>query len=141
MAEINHTFITGRIINEPEIKVGNSVQYLKITVANQVSYDKGEVKGKTNFYNILLFGKDADKFSHLKKGDRVSAEGRCEVDINEHNGRSYTNLNLMNCRVTHLADFKRTNKTTGESYDTSNVEGGSNNLEFEDDDLTDEFPF
>jgi single-strand DNA-binding protein len=80
---INYTHQIGRLTRDPESKKltsGTTVTSFSIA-NNETWYDKNtqEKKEKTEFHNIVVFGKPAESAAqHLKKGQEVSIQGKIQ---------------------------------------------------------------
>jgi single-strand DNA-binding protein len=101
MKSNQYVSVKGRITAKPEVKKsekGN--EWAKVGLA--VNYEKKDKKGKkkeeVTFYDLLLFGKQSEIFSKLKKGDYVKAEGDYlqEIYINKKGEPGINNSVLVN---------------------------------------------
>jgi single-strand DNA-binding protein len=75
--------LIGRTTAKPEVKKSkNDKDYSKFSLAvNSKSKDeKGKEVEKATFYNILTFGKRAEKTANLKKGQLMRVVGDLEVE-------------------------------------------------------------
>ena len=80
---MNKIIITGRIVNDLEIKaVGSGTEVCNFTVAVDRRYKKDGEERQTDFFDATVFGKSAaflTKYFH--KGDGINIEGRMESRI------------------------------------------------------------
>lgn len=85
MSGVNKVIILGRVGQEPK----KSGPALKFSVATSEKWkDKsGESQERTEWHNIVVFGKLADICEqYLKKGSQVYVEGRIQTDKYEKDG-------------------------------------------------------
>ncbi len=76
--DINHVFLIGRLVKDPEIKyTASGMPVTKFTIANNVSYvQNNEKKEYVNFFDINIWGNQAVNCEkYLKKGSQVAIEG------------------------------------------------------------------
>ena len=80
---MNKIIITGRIVNDLEIKaVGSGTEVCNFTVAVDRRYKKDGEERQTDFFDCTVFNKSAaflTKYFH--KGDGINIEGRMESRI------------------------------------------------------------
>jgi single-strand DNA-binding protein len=81
MNDLNSVFLVGRLTADPESKksrTGGGV--LKLRIANNhysFNEEKKEYEEETGFFNIVVFGRPAEKLpSSLAKGTRIGVNGR-----------------------------------------------------------------
>lgn len=88
MASLNRAMILGRLGKEPQIKYtanGNAVCNLSVATS-KVWNDNGEKKEKTQWHNIVVWGKSAENCNlYLSKGREVYVEGTIETRSYEDN--------------------------------------------------------
>jgi single-strand DNA-binding protein len=86
---MNNVSIVGRVGNDPEIKE----KVVKFSIATNDGF--GDSK-KTNWHNIVAFGKQKDIIAqYVKKGNQLAITGR--IDYNKSDdGRVYTSIILEN---------------------------------------------
>jgi len=96
MAGVNKVLLIGRLGKDPEVKYsqGGSA-FCSFSLATSESWkDKqtGEKKERTEWHNIIMFGKVAEiAGEYLKKGSQVYLEGSLQTDSWEKDGvKRYT---------------------------------------------------
>lgn len=75
--------IIGRVVQNPEIKKSksdNSYSQVRVAVNARSKDRKGNAKDKATFYNVLTFGKRAEKVTRIQKGTLVRAMGELDAD-------------------------------------------------------------
>lgn len=87
----------GRLVRDPELKVGNSgSEYCKFTIANDRKHKDENGKTITDFIDCVAFGKTAafiDKYFH--KGDGANIMGRFESErYTDKDGKNRTSWGL-----------------------------------------------
>jgi single-strand DNA-binding protein len=81
---MNNVNLLGRLGQDPQTTNG----VCKISVATN---DGTKDKPKTNWHNVVSFGKTAEILqNYLKKGDQIAINGR--VDYNKHEDKTYTSI-------------------------------------------------
>lgn len=87
MLSVNKAIIIGNIGKDPELRhTENGTAVLKFSVAttNKWKDKEGEWQEKTDWHNIVVFGKKAETVNEfLKKGTPVYIEGRIQTDVVE----------------------------------------------------------
>jgi len=87
MLSVNKAIIVGNIGKDPQLSyTTNNTAILKFSVAttNRWKDQEGEFQEKTNWHNIIVFGKRAEKLNELlQKGTPVYVEGRIQNDVVE----------------------------------------------------------
>lgn len=140
MKDQNSIMITGTVTKDAELKYGASGgAYCKFSVANNYFYDSKNGQ-KSTFYNIDLFGKQAEKYAPLlMKGDRVAILGQHKIDKFEYNGEQKERNVIFDCEIKVLGKItKKGTDKTNVNHETSDEATSNTDIEFEDDD---EFPF
>lgn len=94
MAGLNKVMVIGRLGRDPEIKYSQSgLAVCNFSVATSESWaDKttGEKQEKTEWHNIVCFGKQAEIIEkYLSKGSQVYLEGRLQTDQYEKEGQTH----------------------------------------------------
>ena len=92
MSGVNKVILIGRLGKDPDIRVmPNGDTLANISIATSETWkDKntGEKKEKTQWHNVVIFGKLADIASqYLKKGSNVYIEGKLHTEKYEKNGQ------------------------------------------------------
>lgn len=80
---VNKAILVGRITKDPELKsLPSGIQVCSFSIAtNEVYKDKsGEKQEKTEFHNIVVFGKTAENVaSYMSKGNEIYIEGKIQT--------------------------------------------------------------
>jgi len=82
---INKVIIVGNLGNDPEVRfTPNGSAVTKISIATSESWkdkNSGQTKDKTEWHNVVFFGKLAEiAGEYLKKGSQVYIEGKLKTD-------------------------------------------------------------
>jgi single-strand DNA-binding protein len=85
MNDLNSVFIVGRVAADPQVRSAKSgMKVLSLRIANHhYSFDeeKKEYAEETGFFNVVMFGRQAEKWgASLKKGQRIGVNGRLSQD-------------------------------------------------------------
>lgn len=101
---MNKVFLLGRLTRDPEIRYTESqLAVAKFSLAIDDGY--GEKK-KTNFINIIAFGKTAEVCEkHIGKGARCAVEGKLSSGSYEKDGRKVYTMDVVADRI-EIIDFK-----------------------------------
>jgi single stranded DNA-binding protein len=93
MSDINRVVLSGRVGQDPEKKTAGSTELatLSIAVASWGGQDKGE---QTTWVNLNLWGNRAKVAQYIRKGMKITVEGR--LQIRKHEGKYYTAVNVDN---------------------------------------------
>lgn len=85
--DINKAIISGRLTQNPQPRTattGKSVTSLTIATNQTWPDDSGKIREKTEYHNVLVWGKLADNADqYLVKGQEVYIEGRHETSYYE----------------------------------------------------------
>jgi single-strand DNA-binding protein len=80
--DINRVTIVGRLTRDPELAhlpSGTAVLKLGVAVNGRQKDDAGNWTDKPNFFDVKVFGNQADALSqHLSKGRRIGVDGRLD---------------------------------------------------------------
>ncbi len=101
---LNKAFLIGRLTNDPQLRSlpsGQSICSFGIAT-NRYFVDKtGQKQEKTEFHNIVLFGKLAEIASkYLKKGGLVFVEGRIQSRTwQDSSGNQKTRVEIIGERI------------------------------------------
>jgi single-strand DNA-binding protein len=83
MSSVNKAIILGRLGKDPEVRympAGDAVASLSVATSEQYKDKSGEKKEKTEWHNIVIFGKLAEiAGQYLKKGSLAFFEGRIQT--------------------------------------------------------------
>lgn len=77
---MNQVILVGRVAREVQLrKTSNGKPYLFLTIAVSGYWDRRKKKEVTDFIPVTIWGKEAEKASHLVKGSLVRITGRVSV--------------------------------------------------------------
>jgi len=99
MASLNRVFLMGNLTRDPELKFtpqGTAIAKFSIAVNRQYKGSDGELKKQTDFFNIVVWGKQGENCSkYLAKGRPVHVEGRLQnrsYETQDHQKRTVTEI-------------------------------------------------
>lgn len=96
---VNKVIIVGRLTRDPELRTttsGQTVASVSVATNNFWTDKSGQKQEKTEFHNIVLWGKTAELAGqYLVKGQEAYFEGRMET-------RKYTDKSGVERRVTEI---------------------------------------
>jgi single-strand DNA-binding protein len=99
MAYLNKIFLMGNLTRDPELKFtpqGQAIAKFSIAVNRSFKGSDGEMKKQTDFFNIIVWGKQGENCSkYLSKGRPVHIEGRLQ-------NRSYETQDKQKRTVTEI---------------------------------------
>jgi len=119
MAGVNKAIIVGRIGKAPDIRNlsgGSTVANFSVATSEQWK-DKqtGEKKEKTEWHNIVAFGKLAEICGeYLKKGQQIYLEGRIQTESYEKDGIMRYSTKIIASQMLMLGG--RNSSSTSDSY-------------------------
>ena len=142
----NLVILTGRLNKDPELKFGASgTAYCKFTLAvNRMKKDD-----PADFIFCSAFGKTAELIAeYVKKGHQLGVQGRIQQDTYEKDGEKISKTGVTVDKIEFLENNK-TESTTSEPKKSNKVNPKPDlnlgepkvEINFEDDDSLDEFPF
>ena len=80
---LNRVMLIGNLGADPEIKhleSGTSVANFSLATSESYKDKSGEWQDKTEWHNIVAWGKAADRTEKLKKGQRIYLEGKLTTE-------------------------------------------------------------
>ena len=109
MRGINKVILIGNLGKDPETKQLSNQAVTNFSVATSESWkDKqsGESKEKTEWHNIVCFGRLAEiAGEYLRKGSKVYIEGKLQTDKYEKDGQTHYSTKI-NARELQMLDGK-----------------------------------
>lgn len=109
---MNQIIISGRITNNPELKVTANGKYV-ISFSLAVTRDKEN----TDFINCVAFGKTAELINqYTEKGNRIMVNGSLRVDNYEVDGKKQYRTYVLVSNI-DIIDFKGKKEDTKEKAD------------------------
>lgn len=96
---LNRVFLMGNLTRDPELKFtpqGTAITKFSIAVNRMYKAGDGEMKKQTDFFNIVVWGKQGENCSkYLSKGRAVHLEGRLQTrsyETQDHQKRTVTEV-------------------------------------------------
>jgi single-strand DNA-binding protein len=81
-ADLNRVTLIGRLTRDPELRhsrSGDAIASLRIAVNSRARGDGGEWTDKPNFFDVSVFGPQAETVSnYMAKGRRIGIDGRLQ---------------------------------------------------------------
>ena len=81
-ADLNRVTLIGRLTRDPELRhsrSGDAIASLRIAVNSRARGDGGEWTDKPNFFDVSVFGRQAETVSnYMAKGRRIGIDGRLQ---------------------------------------------------------------
>lgn len=109
----NHTFLLGRLTQEPELKQGPNGVFLHNTIAVDGGFNKDTNEEITDFVSFALFGSSAEYVNkYLQKGSMIAIEGKLFTykHFNDKTQENNYDLRLKVRRIKGLDKFKPSNR-------------------------------
>lgn len=77
---LNKVMLIGNLGQDPELKAVNDTHVCNMRIAtNEIFSSNGEKKERTEWHNVIVWGKPAESCGkYLKKGRKVYVEGRIQ---------------------------------------------------------------
>jgi len=102
---MNQVILVGRVAREVQLrKTSNGKPYLFLTIAVSGYWDRREKKEVTDFIPVTVWGKEAEKASHLVKGSLVRITGRVSVGrFTDKNGEQRYTVDIIGEEVDFLS--------------------------------------
>lgn len=129
---MNHIVILGRLTRDPELKNVQGSNLVTCSIAHSKKFKKGdEVKEKTSFFEIKVWGKTAINFAEFhSKGSLALIEGELEQetwDAPEGGKRSKVVLNVSRW---HFVGKKSDSSQPATSFDEMGDPVGDDDIPF-----------
>lgn len=89
MASINKVMLIGNLGKDPEVQYlgASNTKVARFSLATSESFKKDDQwENKTEWHNIICFGKTADRAEKLSKGENVYIEGKIQTSSWEKEG-------------------------------------------------------
>jgi single-strand DNA-binding protein len=112
MEGVNKVTLLGNLGADPDLRFGQGpdTAVLKIRMATTESYfnkSRGERQERTDWHNVVLFGKRAEALAKiLKKGEPLYVEGRMQTDTYEKDSVKHYRTEVVAIRVVLIAGKK-----------------------------------
>lgn len=107
MAGVNKAILIGNLGRDPEIRYsqqGTAVVNFSIATSEQWTDKQGQKQEKTEWHNIVVFGKMAENCGkYLSKGSKVYVEGRIETSSYEKEGQTHYMTKIVASTVQFLS--------------------------------------
>ena len=110
---MNRVILIGNLGQDPKVETKNGITYARISLGvNEYWRDRdGNKQERTDWLNVIAFGKLAVNLSHLAKGAKVGVEGKLRSSTYEKNGEMRYAVDLHAERVEFLTPKRRSNST------------------------------
>ena len=110
---MNRVIVIGNLGQDPQVETKNGITYARISIGvNEYWRDRdGNKQERTDWFNVVAFGKIAVNLSHLVKGAKVGIEGKLRSSTYEKNGEVRHSVELHADRVEFLTPKRRPNGT------------------------------
>lgn len=107
----NTVTLVGNIGADPKLESKGDLKYLRFSLAVNESYkpkDSDEWKTTTTWFNLVVFGKQAEGLSKvLRKGASVAVSGKLQNKAREVDGKKMWNLEVNVRQVDILTSAKK----------------------------------
>lgn len=140
---MNKVIFMGRITRDPEVRYSNGANG-QMAIANfSLAVDSGFGQNKkTNFFNMVAFGKVAETVEkYLKKGTKILAE--CEASQNQYTKQDGTKVNTVQfiMREFEFAESKNANQQSANTQEPPVAMTDSDGFMDIPDNIDEELPF
>lgn len=140
---MNKVIFMGRITRDPEVRYSNGANG-QMAIANfSLAVDSGFGQNKkTNFFNMVAFGKVAETVEkYLKKGTKILAE--CEASQNQYTKQDGTKVNTVQfiMREFEFAESKNANQQSANTQEPPIAMTDSDGFMDIPDNIDEELPF
>jgi single-strand DNA-binding protein len=119
MSDINTVILTGRVTRDSELKYTSKTNtpVLSFGIAsNRVWFKDTDRQEETTFVDVTVWGKKSESYvEHLKKGRKVSIEGRLKLDRWEVEGVNRTKLSVIAEKINFLEPLIKKNGNSTEA--------------------------
>ena len=135
---MNRVILIGNLGQDPKVETKNGITYARISIGvNEYWKDRdGNKQERTDWFNVVAFGKLAVNLSHLVKGAKVGIEGRLRAHSYETEGETRTSTEVHADRVEFLTPKrKQGDAATTDPEPTETAERDTNEPEPHDDDI------
>ena len=122
---INRVVLTGNLTKDPDVRgnpaSGVSICKLRLAVnTRKRNSASGEWEDKANFFDITVFGRQADSCGqYLKKGRPVAIDGRLDWREYEVEGQKRQSVDIIAENVQFLGSREDTGNGNGNGYSSS----------------------
>ena len=114
MSSLNKVMLIGRLGKDPEAQFGqsgNAFTRLAIATTENFKDKNGEWKDKTEWHNVVVFGKTAENCAKfLQKGSLVYVEGKIETTKTEKDDVVRYNTSVVAMNIRFLSEIKKEDK-------------------------------
>lgn len=119
---MNLVALVGNMVADPEMKSTNSGAVVSFRIAVSRTF-KREGKPDSDFFRVTAFGKTAEfVHSYLKKGNKISVQGRIELGSYEKDGVKMPTIDIIAAQVNNLTP--RTSVVTNDQGNTQSINNG-----------------
>ena len=106
---MNRVILIGNLGQDPKVETKNGITYARLSIGvNEYWRDReGNKQERTDWFNVVAFGKIAVNLSHLVKGAKVGIEGKLRSSTYEKNGETRYSVDLHADRVEFLTPKRK----------------------------------
>ena len=110
---MNNINIIGNLVTKPELNVHGELKYTRFSIAVN-SYAKGEKR--TEFFDIVAFGKNAENICNLEKGYTLPICGHLHQDVyTNRDGKRVSSVCIYLDTFTYVSNKKDTDAKTADN--------------------------
>jgi single-strand DNA-binding protein len=118
---INRVVLTGNLTKDPDLRstpeTGVSICKLRLAVNSRRKGASGEWEDKANYFDVTVFGRQADSCGqYLKKGRPVAIDGRLQWREYEVEGQKRQSVDIIAENVQFLGSREDTGNGNGNGY-------------------------
>jgi single-strand DNA-binding protein len=85
---MNRVSLIGRLTKDPVVFDSSNGKVAKFNLATKVGYDPEKKEDRTEFVPVTAFGLRDSFLQYLKKGRKISVDGRISTDSFEKDGKT-----------------------------------------------------
>ena len=112
---MNNINIIGNLVNKPELKTSGETKYTRFSIAVN-SFSKGEKK--TEFFDVVAFGKNAENICNLDKGYTLPICGHLHQDVyTNRDGKKVSAVCIYLDAFTYVSNNKKGTDTKAADCD------------------------
>ncbi|HUG01590.1 MAG TPA: single-stranded DNA-binding protein, partial [Longimicrobiales bacterium] len=123
---INKIILVGNVGRDPDVQTtasGARVAHVSLATSRRIPRN-GSVEERTEWHRLTLWDRLAEiAETHVRKGDRIYAEGRMDYDSFERNGVSVPTAEVTVRELVLLGSPRRAGDDGGEADDVESPEG------------------
>ena len=124
---MNNLTIVGNVTKDPTIyETTSGKKVTNINAAVQRGYNKDKEKPECDFFKVVCWEKTAEYVCKtVKKGTKICVNGAVSIEVNEKNGKTYSNLVINLPKIEVMTNNSASdNGTQTDQYGTPVMEDG-----------------